>query len=213
MKNSFSYRRTTLSPSFGRGFTLIETLVVIGLNTLLMVVISTSIVFLYQSNNYSFAQSNEIDAARRGLTVWVRDAREMTAAANGAYPVVKLSDNQMGFYSDIDRDSNVEYIEYTLSSTTITKRTYNPVGYPPVYSTTTPDSTEIMSEYVQNLGQGIPVFTYYDVLGVPLISPQAMLTDARYITMRVIVNIDPLRSPGEFMLRGSAAPRNLKDNL
>ena len=119
----------------------------------------------------------------------------------------------MGFYSDIDRDSNVEYVEYTLSSTTLIKKTFNPVGYPPVYSTSTPDSTEILSIYVQNTLQNVPIFTYYSATGTVLASPSAMLTDMRYIGMKVIVNIDPARSPGEFMLHASAAPRNLKDNL
>jgi len=76
-----------------------------------------------------------------------------------------------------------------------------------------PDSVEILSEYIQNGLQNVPIFNYYDSAGVELVSPATMISDVRYITMHIIVNIDPLRSPGEFMLQGSAAPRNLKDNL
>lgn len=195
------------------GFTLIEVIVVIGLNTLLLLVITNSIASIYKLNSYTFEQANEIEAARRGLGVWVRDAREMTAAANGSYPVALLENNRIGFYSDINRDNSVEYVEYSLASTTLIKRTYTPSGYPAVYSTTTPNTTEIMSEYVQNSLQGISLFKYYDANGVLLASPSAMLTDVRYITIKIIVNIDPMRSPGEFMLQSSAAPRNLKDNL
>lgn len=195
------------------GFTLLETVVVIAINTLLLVVITSSIAQIYKNNSYTFEQSNEIEAARRSIGIWVRDAREMTSAGNGSYPVAILENNRMGFYSDIDRDLNVEYVEYTLTGTTLTKKTYNPVGYPSVYSTTTPDTTETLSLYVQNGLQNTPVFTYYDAAGVVLASPSAMLTDARFISMKIIVNIDPQRSPGEFMLRASAAPRNLKDNL
>lgn len=209
---SFSHKKKVTDEST-LGFTLVEAIMVIGINTMMLLVIANSIALLYRSNSYSFTQANEIEAARRGLSVWVRDAREMTAAANGSYPAALLEPNRIGFYSDIDRDNLVEYVEYTLSSTTLTKRTYNPTGYPPTYSTTTPDTTETMSQYVQNLAQNVPVFAYYDSMGVVLASPSAMLTDVRYVTMRIIVNIDPLRSPGEFMLQGSAAPRNLKDNL
>jgi len=196
-----------------RGFTLVEMLMVIAINALLMVAITSTIVFIYQTNSYSFAQANEIEASRRGVGFWVRDAREMTLAATGAYPIAVLENNRMAFYSDIDKDNLVEYVEYSLSTTTLRKRTYNPVGYPPMYSTSTPDSTEIISEFVQNISQGQKVFTYYDTAGVELASPAAMLTDARYISIKIIVNIDPVRSPGEFMLQASAAPRNLKDNL
>jgi prepilin-type N-terminal cleavage/methylation domain-containing protein len=196
-----------------RGFTLAEMVIVIAIHTMLLAAIMSAVTLIYKNNSYTFEQANEIEAARRSIGIWVRDAREMTLGADGSYPVAVLQNNKMGFYSDIDRDSNVEYVEYTLSSTTLTKKTYNPVGSPPVYSTTTADSTEILSIYVQNSLQGVPVFTYYSATGTVLASPSAMLTDMRYVVMKVIVNIDPNRSPGEFMLRASAAPRNIKDNL
>ncbi len=195
------------------GFTLLEMIMVIAINTILLAAIMGSVTQIYKNNSYTFEQANEIEAARRSIGIWVRDAREMTLGADGSYPVAVLQNNKMGFYSDIDRDSNVEYVEYTLSTTTLTKKTYNPVGTPPVYSTTTPDTTDILSIYVQNGLQGVPVFTYYSATGTVLASPSAMLTDMRYVVMKVIVNIDPTRSPGEFMLHASAAPRNLKDNL
>jgi hypothetical protein len=172
-----------------------------------------SVTQIYKNNSYTFEQANEIEAARRSIGIWTRDAREMTLGADGSYPVEVLQNNKMGFYSDIDRDNSVEYVEYELSSTTLFKKTYNPVGNPPVYSTTTPDVTETLSIYVQNNLQNVPIFTYYSATGTVLASPSAMLTDMRYVTMRVIVNIDPARSPGEFMLHASAAPRNIKDNL
>lgn len=196
-----------------QGFTLIEMLVVIAINTILVIVITSSIAQIYKNNSYTFEQANEIEAARRSIGIWVRDAREMTLGADGSYPVALLQNNKMGFYSDIDRDANVEYVEYSLSTTTLTKKTYNPIGNPPVYSTTTADTTEILSTYVQNGLQNVPVFTYYSATGTVLASPSSMLTDMRYVVMKVIVNIDPARSPGEFMLHASAAPRNLKDNL
>jgi prepilin-type N-terminal cleavage/methylation domain-containing protein len=196
-----------------RGFTLVEMLVVIAINTVLVGSIMASVTQIYKNNSYTFEQANEIEAARRSIGIWVRDAREMTLGADGSYPVALLQDNKMGFYSDIDRDNNVEYIEYELNGTNLTKKTFNPVGTPPVYSTTTPDSTETLSIYVQNGLQTVPVFTYYNATGTVLTSPSAMRTDMRYATMKIIVNIDPARSPGEFMLHASAAPRNLKDNL
>ncbi len=205
------YKHSHLAPS--RGFTLVEMLVVIAINVVLVGAIMASVTQIYKNNSYAFEQANEIEAARRSIGIWVRDAREMTLGADGSYPVALLQNNKMGFYSDIDRDSNVEYVEYELSSTTLTKKTFNPVGTPPVYSTTTPDSTDTLSIYVQNSLQSVPVFTYYSATGTVLAAPAAMLTDMRYVAMKVIVNIDPARSPGEFMLHASAAPRNLKDNL
>ena len=196
------------------GFTLVEALVVVALNTLLLMVIVTTVTNLYKNYGYTFEQSNEIEVARKGLGTWVRDAREMTSGANGAFAIVRASTSTIGFFSDIDKDNSIEYVEYSLgTSTTIRKFTYNPVGYPATYSTTTPSAVEILSEYVQNGKQNVDIFKYYNSSGVLLTSPQAMISDITYITMNIIVNIDPVRSPGEFMLQGSSAPRNLKTNL
>ena len=168
---------------------------------------------IYKYISVTIEQSNEIEVARRGLLTWVRDAREMTFAANGAFPIGRVESHRMGFYSDIDKDFNVEYVEYVLSSTTLYKYTYEPTGTPPVYSTSTPTRTETLSQYVQNLSQSQVTFRYYNDAGTLIANPAAMISDIRYIRINLIVNIDPARSPGEFMLQGSAAPRNLKENL
>jgi prepilin-type N-terminal cleavage/methylation domain-containing protein len=203
----------TYNHNSNQGFTLIETIMVVALNTMLMLVISNTITQLYKNHGYTFEQSNEIEVARRGLGTWVRDAREMTTGANGAFALVKAGTSTIGFYSDVDKDNNIEYIEYVLgTSTTLRKLTYDPTASS-TYSTTTPSKIEIMSEYVQNGKQNVVIFRYYNSSGALIASPQAMISDVSYITMNIIVNIDPVRSPGEFMLQGSAAPRNLKTNL
>jgi prepilin-type N-terminal cleavage/methylation domain-containing protein len=201
------------SSALEKGFTLVETIVAISLYAVMMVIVTFFAQNLYQTYGYGFAQANEVDTARRGVLVWVRDAREMTFAADGAFPLVVVEPYRLGFYSDIDRDNFVEYVEYVLSSTTLRKLTYNPSGNPLAYSTTTPDQTEILSEFVQNRSQSQNMFTYSNASGTVLTNAPAMIGDIRYIDMRIIVNIDPIRSPGEFLLRGSAAPRNLRDTL
>lgn len=207
---SFNKRTTH---HYQSGFTLIEMLVVIVLNTLLLVVIMSIVTQLYKNNSYSFEQANEIEVSRKGVSNWTRDVREMNYGANGAFPVAKLSSTTMGFYSDIDKDTSVEYVEYVLSSTTLNKYVYNPTGYPATYNFSTPDSTETLSTYVQNLLQNQITFRYYDTNGVELSTSSPILGNLRYATINIVVNIDPARSPGEFMLQGSAAPRNLKTNL
>jgi prepilin-type N-terminal cleavage/methylation domain-containing protein len=201
-----------------KGFTLVETIVVVSLNALLALVISTSIVNLYQSNGYNMAQSYEIEQARRGLQTWIKDVRELAFADNGTYPVVVTEPHRFGFYSDVIGGSSVEYVEYALStstasSTTLYRRVYSASGFPPVYNLTTPTEINTLSEYVQNILQGTSTFSYFDNNGVQLTGTSSLLTDVRYLEAKVIINIDPIRSPGEFLLRSGVAPRNLKDNL
>jgi type II secretory pathway component PulJ len=196
-----------------RGFTLVETIMVVGIYTMLLLVISTSIHSLYISNGYTIAQSYEIDHARRGLQTWLKDAREMTYADDGTFPIAVTEPHRVGFYSDIDSEPSIEYVEYVMSSTTLYKNIYKSAGSPPVYNLTTPYRVETLSEYVQNIIQGTSTFMYLDTSGALLTSTSTLLTDVRYLEARVIVNIDPLKSPGEFLLRSGVAPRNLKDNL
>lgn len=194
------------------GMTLIEAMIAIGIYTILMLAIFTSILTLYQFNAYSLEQSNEVDNARRGVTQWNRDVKEMTTGEDGTWPMAILEEHRLGYYSDTDQDESVEYVEYELSSTTLRKFTYNPSGSPATYDLSTPDLEEILSLYVRNIEDGIPTFTYFDNAGTQLASTSPVI-DVRYIQMEIVVNIDPIRNPGEFVLRSSLAPRNLKDNL
>ena len=202
-----------LSPRQSKaGMTLVELVVIIGIYTVLLLVITGSIAELYRLNAYTIAQAGEIDNARRGMTEWNRDAKEMTTAEDGNYPVKVIDEHRFGYYSDTDQDDAVEYVRYELATTTLYKHTYEASGNPPTYNLSAPDSTHILSLYVQNIAQGTSTFYYFDNAGMALSSTSPVI-DVRYITAKFIVNIDQNRSPGEFMLRSSIAPRNLKDNL
>jgi len=195
-----------------KGFSLAEAIVVIFVFTLVMFAVFQSILTFYRYNAYSLAQSYQVNHARRGMDIMVRDLREMTFADDGTFPLERTEEHVVGFYSDVDRDDSVEYVEYELvASTTLVKRIYGATGTPPVYSTT-PEETHILSEYVQNILQGTSTFAYFDSYGNEL-STSSPVTDIVYIAAQLIVNIDPVRDPGEFMLKSSAALRNLKENI
>ncbi len=188
------------------GFTLVETLVVITLFTLLTLVVFNIIISFYRYNSYTVAQTSELQNARQGVDLMVRDIREMTFADNGQFPLVTMGSTSIEFFSDIDRDDSVEFVRYELSTTTLRKYVYDAVAA--VYSTTTPSATITVSEFVQNELEALPVFRYYDLDGLEATGASSA-ADIRYISMNVIVNVDPVRNPGEFVLRSSAALRNI----
>lgn len=196
------------------GLTLIETVVVIALYTLLSGVIFTIIQNLYQNNAYALAQSNEVDNGRRAIMRWARDAREMTFAENGFFPILIADPSHLAFFSDTDNNGEAELVAYELvSSTTLERRTHHPTGFPATYDLTTPDTIEILSEFVQNVTFGTSTFFYYDNMGSVIPNGTAQVTDIAYIEAQFIVNVDPVQNPGEFILRNSVTPRNLKTNL
>ena len=196
-----------------KGMTLVEMLVVVFLFSILMIALGNTVASLYKSNAYTVGQTYQVSNARRGVQALIRDVREMTFADDGTFPLARMEPHLIGFYSDIDRDSSVEYIEYELATTTIlTKRVYNATGTPVTYDTSSPDETYILSEYVQNRNQSTSTFFYYDTYGNPTTATSSV-TDVRFISIQSIVNIDPIRNPGQFMLRYSAALRNVIDNI
>ncbi len=202
------YRKSLYIVSKEKGFSMVEMIVIIALSTIVSLALSNSIASFYRLNGYTIAQSYQVSYAREGMEQLVRDLREMTFADNGTFPLAVMEDNRVAFYSDIDRDDSVEYIEYELVGTNLEKSMFNATGSPPTYSAT-PDSTVILSEYVQNDLQSIPMFVYYDAEGNPA-TATSTVTDIRYVQASIIVNIDPVRDPGEYMLRSSASLRNLK---
>jgi len=203
---------TTL-PRTQKGMTLVELLVTVALYTLLMLVVTNGIAAMYRYNAYTFAQAYQVQNARSGMQSLIRDVREMTFADDGTFPLAVMQPHQIAFYSDIDRDQSVEYVEYELvGTTTLMKYIYNATGSPPTYNLAVPDETNTLSMYVQNLTQGTSTFRYYNGSGVVVTNP-ADITDVRYIEAEIIINIDPIRDPGQYLLHSSASLRNIKENI
>ncbi len=184
-------------------------IVVLALFSVLSLALANTITSFYRANAYTLAQAYEVNSARRALELLTRDLREMTFSDDGTFPLATMATNSIAFYSDIDRDNSVEYVRYALSSTTLYKYVYNATGSPVTYPTTTPSETYVVSEYVRNASQGTSTFRYY-IEGGSASTATSTVTDVRYILTTLIINVDPTRSPGEFTLRSTAAPRNLK---
>ncbi|MCA9360980.1 prepilin-type N-terminal cleavage/methylation domain-containing protein [Candidatus Kaiserbacteria bacterium] len=196
-----------------RGMTLVEMMVAVSLFSILTLVVTSSINAMYRYNSYTFAQAYQVQNARLGMQSLIRDVREMTFADDGTFPLAIMEENKIAFYSDIDRDNSVEYVEFSYNgTTTIIKNVYNATGSPLTYNLGSPDETYTLSRYVQNNIQGTSTFMYYDNDGNQLFSPSD-ITDVRFVQAQIIVNIDPVRDPGQFMLRSSASLRNVKENI
>lgn len=191
-----------------RGFSLVEMMVVIGIFTITMITVTASIVYFYRSNTYSLEQVTAITSGRRGIEYLTRDLREVTYAEDGAYPVATLGTSTVTFYADVDSTTDVEKVRYFLDSGMlmkgVIKATGNPLGY------TGAEQVSIMAEYVRNLEKGVDIFVYKTATGTT-ITDLTKNQDVRFVRVSLIVNVNPNRLPEEFVLRGSATLRNLKD--
>lgn len=202
-----------------RGLTLIETIVLIAVFALAMPSVSAMIVAGYRSYSYIFQQASAINEARQGIEVMVREIRQARAGDDGSYPLVQAGDNQLIFFSDIDRDNQVEKVRYFLSSTNLNKGVIKPSGDPPSYPSGNETVTTI-SQSVRNdlLTPSVPIFIYYngnwpsDTVNNPL-PTLTRLTDTKLMHVDLIINIDPNRPPDNYELQSDTQIRNLKTNL
>lgn len=189
------------------GLTFVEMLVTIAIFALIMTGIMQSVLYFYRANTTAIEQSYQLDSARRGIELMVRDLREATYGDNGAYPLASVASTSVVFYSDTDRDNETERIEYRVTGLTLMRTVTDPSGNPPQY--TAVSATTSVSTYVRNSEEGVPIFTYYRADGTEVTSPSD-ITDIVSVTVDLIVNIRPLRAPQEFTLRSSATLRNLR---
>ncbi|MEK7613284.1 MAG: prepilin-type N-terminal cleavage/methylation domain-containing protein [Patescibacteria group bacterium] len=190
-----------------RGLTLLETVVSTAIFSVVMVVVVSSVLFFYRANTSSLEQSYQINEARRGVEFLVRDVREATTADDGSYPLSSIASTSITFFSDTDLDLGVERITYTLATTTFTRTVLDSSGVPVSYAGV--GTTTIVSEYVRNLEEEVPIFRYYDEEGIE-ITDYAAVSSVRFVGISLVVNVLPIRAPAEFTLRSSATLRNLR---
>lgn len=182
---------------------------VVAMATVVLGAVVASILYFYRANTNTFEQGIQVESARRGVEFAMRDIREITYGDDGAYPILSFSTSSFSFYSDVDRDESVERIRYFLEGASFKKEVTNATGSPPSYAS--PEQASTISEYVQNASQGLPVFRYYNASSTE-ITAFSTTTSIIYITMTLVVNVNPDRLPGEFTLRSAATLRNFAEN-
>ncbi len=196
---------STRSPS---GFSLAETMVVIGILSLVGLALSTMIVFFYRSNAFLLEQTSAVDSVRRGLTRTFESLREATYGEDGSYPIASAATSSVVIYSDIDSDFSVERIRFWLYNGTFYQVTTNAGGNPPTYAGQPPATTTIAT-YVRN-SNTTPIFRYFDANGVELTGAAVDLSEVASIRTRLDVDLNPLRLPNVVTLEETATLRNLR---
>lgn len=192
-------------PAGRQGLTIVEMLVSIAIFIVVMITISGLVIYFYRGNSYVIQQSFAVNSARKGVEFAVRQIREATYSDTGAYPVINVQAQSFSFYSDIDKDNNVEKVRYFLEGTDFKKGEIEASGDPPVYH----DVDEAIIVISDNVRNGLEnVFTYYNASSTEVVYFDD-LSEIKLVTVRLIVNVDPFRAPGEFTLMSSAQLRNL----
>lgn len=190
---------------------MIEVIVAIGIFLLVIGAIIEVFLFSFRSKDIIFEQLAAQGQGRRVVQDFINELRSATYSSIGAYPISQASSTQITFYSNIDKDSNVEKIRYFLSSTTLQRGVTEPSGNPLTYVT----SSEITATLVESVNTSSTIFKYYDQSyagsGSSLTQPLS-ISDVRMVELILTLDRDPFKSPVPIQVQAKTALRNLKSN-
>ena len=192
------------------GFTLVETIIVIATTALILTVIGTLLAYFYKTNAYTLEQSTAVWQARNGVEDAMSRLREASYASDGSYPIMSVATSSITFYANVDNDSAIERVSYTLINRTLYRTVAEPSGNPLSYVGATIATTTVATSVTNNAST--PVFLYFDNTGAQLAQP-VNVADVSSIRTTITVDVNINRAPVAFTLYGGATLRNLRIQL
>ncbi len=195
------------SSSYRTGFTLVEAVVIIGVTAVFMTALSGFIVQFYRSSQYTLQNAQAINMARQGVERAMYDLREATYSSDGAYPVQSAATSSVTFFVNINSDTKVERVTYTLINGILYRVVATPTGTPLSYTNPTIATTTIATSVVNS--STTPLFRYFDTtsaeLGVPV-----NISNIAGVKVSLIIDINTHDAPIAFTLTNWARLRNLQ---
>ncbi|MDO8599061.1 MAG: hypothetical protein Q7S02_03045 [bacterium] len=166
------------------------------------------------------AQRDATVVAERALDFLVREIRTAQTGLDGGYPIRTAEDQELVILSDVDGDTEAEWVRYmlvnpdALEGGTLERSIVEASGSPPRYDPNAAVTTTV-ARGIRN-GER-PLFTYYnanypkDAVGNPLPTP-SRLSETRYVHLELDVNLDP-KATSTTTVASGVAIRNLREGL
>lgn len=189
-----------------RALTLVETIVIIGITTMVVMALTSLIVFFYRTNDYTLEESAAVWQARNGVESAMTYLREASYASDGSYPIARVATSSITFYANIDTDSRIEQLTYSLINKTLYLAVGEPSGNPLSYVGMSISTSTIATSVIN--GTSTPAFRYFDNTGTELTAPVNVGKIAS-IRSTLVVDVNINRAPVSFTLTSGATLRNL----
>jgi Tfp pilus assembly protein PilW len=211
------FLKTSISDSrciFSGGMMLVELLIALAVFSIVIIAVGAmgANIFIFNSTTTGSFQATQ--NAQAILKTILKEIREASPGANGAYPLISAGSTTLSFYSDVDNDSIAEQISYSLIGTNFYRSVIKAAGSPPVYSVANQSTTTLITNVIN--GDSIPSFQYFDTnytgTSSPLTHP-VVPSSVKLIQINQRIDIDPNRSPLPVIFTVQANIRNLKTNL
>ena len=191
-----------------KGFTLMETVMVIAFLAGVGIALSYSIYTFYRQNSYVFESVSALDKARFSVNAALKSLREASFGEDGAYPIAAAGTSTITFHAEVDGDYPVEKVKIWKVGTTLYRVVQNSGSNPPTY-TGQAYSTSTLATNIYN-STSTPIFRYYRGDGTEVLAPFDLNAIAS-VSVRADVDINPQRAPEIFSLFGTVTIRNLKN--
>ncbi len=197
------------------GFTLVEIIIVVAITSTIFVIAADFLLLGLRTEDYVNEQNQAVVESRKAIGSIVGELREASPADTGAYPIESASEQEIIFFSDVDKDNTTERIRYFLDGANLKRGVIEPAGDPLTYDGAN-EVISTLSSYVRN--ETTPVFKYFnedypsDQVNNPLATPIST-ADVRMVQLFLEVNVDPTRVPETTELSVNIQLRNLKENF
>ncbi len=193
---------------------LVELLVALAIFAVVIIAVGAmgANIFIFNSTTTGSYQATQSSQAI--LKTILKEIREASPGANGAYPIVSAGSTTLSFFSDIDNDGVTEQVTYSLIGTNFYRAVIKATGNPPVYLLANQSTTTLITNVIN--GSALPSFQYFDTnytgTSSPLVHPVSPSL-VKLIQINQRIDIDPNRSPLPIIFTVQANIRNLKTNL
>ena len=207
-----------------RGVTFVETIVVIGIMSVVMLGSSLFFVSMWRTHQFTYEIAIASFVSQRGIQKAEQTIRAARPSENGSFPIVSADDHDIVFFMDYDEDGVAERVHYFIDDQKLKIGVREPdlSVVPPTYA----DGDQAIQDaasYIVNETTGFPTFMYYDVdseiyeyadiEGEAIETPVSNddIGDIKMIKILLFVNPDPIKKPNNVRIETIVVIRNLAD--
>jgi hypothetical protein len=199
-----------------KAFTLIETLVAIGLFTLGVTACTVLFARSWQSNSYSLEMGKASFTVSRSINDAIDYLRRVRQSDSGSYPIISADKNDLVVFSDYNKDEKTERLHiYLLNGKIFMGITAPTATLPHTYPAGDTQTIQLADHIVNTAGDSM--FSYYnknypgDLANNPVPVPVADVSQIRLVKIFLRININPNRAPDNIQQESFVELRNLND--
>lgn len=204
-----------------RGITLVETLVSIGIFSIVMLGTSIFFVRMWEVNSFTYEIGIASFVANRGIEEATQNIRKARPAENGAFAIEYADEDEITFFMDYDYDGVAERIHYFVENERFQMGVREPdLSTTPISYAEGDELVIDAANYIVNESNGYDTFEYYgdeneaysygDVDSNKLTTP-IDTGDIKMVKILLFVNPDPIRKPNNVRIQSFVVIRNLTD--